>query len=119
MEYRFIHSKQCLIQLIFIERSWSLQKTLFFCFFFPFFPQLVAGPIERATNLLPQILNEREFKYEQGVQGIRLILLGMFKKVVIADSLAPMVDQLFSNYQEFEGGVLLLGKYLFCISNLL
>ena len=84
-----------------------------FASFVSFFPQLVAGPIERATNLLPQILNEREFKYEQGVQGLRLILLGMFKKVVIADSLAPMVDQLFSNYQEFEGGVLLLGVIYF------
>ena len=66
-----------------------------FASFVSFFPQLVAGPIERATNLLPQIQNKREFKYEQGVQGLRLILWGMFKKVVIADSLAPMVDNIF------------------------
>jgi D-alanyl-lipoteichoic acid acyltransferase DltB (MBOAT superfamily) len=62
-----------------------------FASFVSFFPQLVAGPIERATNLLPQILNKREFKYEKGVQGLKLIIWGMFKKVVIADSLAPMV----------------------------
>mgnify|MGYP003328222230 CR=1 FL=1 len=52
-----------------------------------FFPQLVAGPIERATNLLPQILFPRKFKYIQFIQGLRLIAWGMFKKVVIADSL--------------------------------
>jgi len=84
-----------------------------FASFVSFFPQLVAGPIERATNLLPQILNKREFKYEQGVQGMRLILWGMFKKVVIADSLAPMVDNIFSNYEDFGGGTLWLGAIYF------
>ena len=84
-----------------------------FASFVSFFPQLVAGPIERASNLLPQILNKRVFKYEQGVQGLRLILWGMFKKVVIADSLAPMVNDIFDNYQEFSGGTLLLGAIYF------
>ena len=84
-----------------------------FASFVSFFPQLVAGPIERASNLLPQILKKREFKYEQGVQGLRLILWGMFKKVVIADSLAPMVDDIFSNYQDFGGGTLWLGAIYF------
>ncbi len=84
-----------------------------FASFVSFFPQLVAGPIERATNLLPQILNKREFKYEQGVQGLRLIIWGMFKKVVIADSLAPIVDDIFSNYQDFEGGTLWIGAIYF------
>jgi D-alanyl-lipoteichoic acid acyltransferase DltB (MBOAT superfamily) len=84
-----------------------------FASFVSFFPQLVAGPIERANNLLPQILNKREFKYEQGIQGLRLILWGMFKKVVIADSLAPMVDNIFSNYQDFGGGILWLGAIYF------
>ena len=64
-----------------------------FASFVSFFPQLVAGPIERASNLLPQILNNRVFIYKQGVQGLRLILYGMFKKVVIADSLGWRVDQ--------------------------
>ena len=84
-----------------------------FASFVSFFPQLVAGPIERASNLLPQILNNRVFKYEQGVQGLRLILYGMFKKVVIADSLAPHVDVIFQNYTSFNGGVLLLGLIYF------
>jgi len=84
-----------------------------FASFVSFFPQLVAGPIERASNLLPQILKKREFKYEQGVQGLRLILWGMFKKVVIADSLAPMVDEIFNNYQNYDGGTLWLGAIYF------
>ena len=84
-----------------------------FASFVSFFPQLVAGPIERASNLLPQILNKREFEYEQGVQGLRLILWGLFKKVVIADSLAPMVDNIFGNYQDLGGGTLWLGAVYF------
>tara|TARA_Y100000768_G_scaffold319244_1_gene254860 strand:+ start:81 stop:1511 length:1431 start_codon:yes stop_codon:yes gene_type:complete len=84
-----------------------------FASFVSFFPQLVAGPIERASNLLPQILKNRKFKYEQGVQGLRLILYGMFKKVVVADSLAPNVDIIFQNYTSFDGGVLLLGLIYF------
>ena len=84
-----------------------------FASFVSFFPQLVAGPIERATNLLPQILNKREFNYEQGVQGLRLIIWGMFKKVVVADSLAPIVDDIFNNYHDFGGGTLWLGAVYF------
>ena len=84
-----------------------------FASFVSFFPQLVAGPIERASNLLPQILKKRVFKYEQGVQGLRLILWGMFKKVVIADSLAPVINNIFGNYQEFGGGTLWLGAIYF------
>jgi alginate O-acetyltransferase complex protein AlgI len=84
-----------------------------FASFVSFFPQLVAGPIERASNLLPQILNNRSFKYDQGVQGLRLILYGMFKKVVVADTLAPHVDTIFQNYASLNGGVLLLGLFYF------
>ena len=98
---------------IYIKKLEPTKDFISFASFVSFFPQLVAGPIERATNLLPQILNKREFKYEQGVQGLRLILWGMFKKVVIADSLAPMVDDIFSNYQDFGGGTLWLGAIYF------
>jgi len=84
-----------------------------FAAFVSFFPQLVAGPIERATNLLPQILNKREFKYEQGVQGLKLIFWGLFKKVVIADTLAPVVNDIFENYQDFGGVTLWLGAIYF------
>lgn len=84
-----------------------------FAAFVSFFPQLVAGPIERASNLLPQILNKRIFTYNNGVQGLRLILWGMFKKVVIADSLSSQVDFYFNNYQTLNGGLLLLGLIYF------
>ena len=78
--------------------------------FVSFFPQLVAGPIERATNLLPQITSPRTFTYEQGRDGMRLILWGMFKKVVVADSCAPYVDMCFDNPEAFSGSTLILGK---------
>ena len=84
-----------------------------FASFVSFFPQLVAGPIERASNLLPQILKKREFQYEQGVQGLRLILWGMFKKVVIADSLSPLVNEIFRDYELLNGGTLWLGAIYF------
>ena len=86
-----------------------------FASFVSFFPQLVAGPIERASNLLPQILKNRKFKYIQGVQGLRLIIWGMFKKVVIADSLAWRVDYCFDNYLILDGGTLFLGLLYFSI----
>jgi len=86
---------------------------ILFASFVSFFPQLVAGPIERATNLLPQILKKRQFKFQQAVQGLRLIVWGMFKKVVIADTLAPHVDDIFNNYQDFDGGILFIGAIYF------
>ena len=86
---------------------------ILFASFVSFFPQLVAGPIERATNLLPQILKKRQFKTKQAIQGLRLIIWGMFKKVVIADTLAPDVDYIFNNYQGFDGGILFIGAIYF------
>ena len=83
--------------------------------FVAFFPQLVAGPIERASNLLPQILNGRKFSYRQSVEGLKLLLWGMFKKVVIADSLAPIVNDVFSNYTAYNGGVIALAVVYFGI----
>ncbi|MGB0981439.1 MAG: MBOAT family O-acyltransferase [Winogradskyella sp.] len=84
-----------------------------FASFVSFFPQLVAGPIERATHLLPQILKKREFNYQQSVDGLRLIIWGLFKKVVIADSLAPLVNDIFANYQDCSGATLWLGAIYF------
>ena len=78
-----------------------------------FFPQLVAGPIERATNLLPQFAKPRVFAYETGVDGMRQILWGLFKKMVIADNCAVYVDQVFSTYQSQTGSTLLLAAVLF------
>ena len=91
------------------------QKLVDFAAFVSFFPQLVAGPIERATNLLPQIEKKREFNYKQSVEGLKLILWGLFCKVVIADSLAPYVNDIFNNYNIYSGGTLLLGLIYFSI----
>ena len=76
--------------------------------FISFFPQLVAGPIERATNLLPQFLQKRTFSYEQGVDGMRQILWGLFKKIVVADNCAIYVDQVWATYDTQSGSTLLL-----------
>lgn len=81
--------------------------------FISFFPQLVAGPIERATNLLPQFLKKREFDYFAAVDGMRQILWGLFKKVVVADNCARYVDQVFSAYSEHSGSALLLAAVFF------
>lgn len=84
-----------------------------FAAFVSFFPQLVAGPIERAANLLPQILQKRTFNKEQALKGIELIVWGMFKKVVIADSFAPIVNDIFTNYTDYSGGTLIMGAVFF------
>lgn len=81
--------------------------------FISFFPQLVAGPIERATNLLPQFLKKREFDYDTAVDGMRQILWGLFKKIVVADNCAVYVDQVFSSYTEQSGSTLLLAAIFF------
>ncbi len=84
-----------------------------FAAFVAFFPQLVAGPIERASNLLPQFLQPRSFSYADSTEGLRQILWGMFKKVVIADQLAVHVDFIFQNYQSQPSLTLLLGTVFF------
>ena len=78
-----------------------------------FFPQLVAGPIERATNLLPQFLKKREFDYATAVDGCRQILWGLFKKIVVADNCATVVNQIFGDYTNMPGSVLLVGALFF------
>ena len=81
--------------------------------FISFFPQLVAGPIERATNLLPQFQKKREFDYDTAVDGMRQILWGLFKKIVVADNCAVYVDRVFSTYTEQTGSTLLLAAIFF------
>ncbi len=78
-----------------------------------FFPQLVAGPIERATNLLPQMLTPRCFKYEEAVDGLRQILWGFFKKIVVADNCAIAVNMIWDSWQEQGAFALMLGMLLF------
>ncbi len=81
--------------------------------FLSFFPQLVAGPIERATNLLPQFLKPRTFDYAKAVDGCRQMLWGFFKKIVIADNCAVYVNQVFDSYQDQTGSTLLLAAIFF------
>jgi D-alanyl-lipoteichoic acid acyltransferase DltB (MBOAT superfamily) len=78
-----------------------------------FFPQLMAGPIERSTNLLPQFYVKRTFNYTKAVDGLRQILWGLFKKVAIADNCAEQVNLIFENYQTMDGFSLLLGAIFF------
>ena len=88
---------------------------LYFALFISFFPQLVAGPIERTGNLLPQLKAEREFDYPLAVYGLRLMLWGYFKKLIIADRLAYYADAIFNSYPAFSGFTLLLGIFFFTI----
>lgn len=78
-----------------------------------FFPQLVAGPIERAVNLLPQMTSARSFRYEEAVDGLRRILWGLFKKMVVADNCALAVNTIWANYAEADALTLAAGMLLF------
>ena len=84
-----------------------------FSAFVSFFPQLVAGPIERATSLLPQFYTKRHFDYSKAVDGMRQILWGLFKKIVIADNCAQYANIIFNNSSEYSGSTLVLGAVFF------
>jgi alginate O-acetyltransferase complex protein AlgI len=84
-----------------------------FALFVSFFPQLVAGPIERAVNLLPQICKPRHMSREKVLTGLNLVLLGYFKKIAIADTLAPIVDKIFADPTGMSSGQLWTGLYAF------
>ena len=84
-----------------------------FLAFVSFFPQLVAGPIERASNLLPQFYAKRTFDYSKAVDGMRQILWGLFKKIVIADNCAEYANQIFNNSADYSGSTLALGAIFF------
>ena len=83
--------------------------------FISFFPQLVAGPIERATSLLPQFQKKRVFDFDSAIDGVHQILWGLFKKIVVADSCAVYVDQVFSTYADQSGSTLLLAAICFAL----
>lgn len=84
-----------------------------FLAFVSFFPQLVAGPIERATHLLPQFYTKRFFDYTKAVDGLRQILWGLFKKMIIADTCAEQANLIFNNSTDYSGSTLALGAVLF------
>lgn len=89
------------------------KNALNFFTYVAFFPQLVAGPIERASRLLPQLEKKRTFSYEQGRDGMRQILWGLFLKIVVGDSCAVFVDQIYANHTEMNAPMLLLGSVFF------
>lgn len=87
-----------------------------FALFVSYFPQLVAGPIEKATNLLPQLKEKHKFSYENATYGLKLMAWGYFKKLVIADRLGAMiVDPVYNSVQAYSGGGILLATVAFAI----
>lgn len=96
------------------KRKLEPTKDLFaFSAYVSFFPQLVAGPIERATHLLPQFHKKRTFDYSKAVDGMRQILWGLFKKIIIADNCAEFANQIFNNSADLNGSTLVLGAIFF------
>ena len=91
-------------------RNWITYST-----YVSFFPQLLAGPIGRGADLLPQFSTERKFDYEAGIDGARQILWGLFKKVAIADQLAMLVEKAYANPAHAPGPMLLCATYFFAI----
>lgn len=89
------------------------KSSIDYALFVSFFPLLVAGPIERATHLLPQLKKPRTFSYEQAVAGLQQILWGLFKKIVIADQCALVVQPIFAHSEVYSGSTLALGAVFF------
>jgi alginate O-acetyltransferase complex protein AlgI len=100
---------------VYFKRIAPSRDPLTYAVFVCYFPLLVAGPIERATNLLPQLEKPRTFDYRLAVDGLRIILWGFFKKLVIADTMAQEVNDIFSEYDTQKGGTLILGAVYFAI----
>ena len=98
---------------VYRKRLCATREFAAFGAYISFFPQLVAGPIERAENLLPQFLNKRDFDYKQAVYGMRLMLWGFFKKIVIADNCGIYVDSVWNDYTSQSSATLLLAAVLF------
>jgi len=98
---------------IFNNKIKPVRNFIEYSVFVSFFPLLVAGPIERATHLLPQIQKKRHFDYAYAAEGMRQILWGLFKKVVIADNCATYVNLIFNNSADYSGSTLVLGVIFF------
>jgi len=100
---------------IYRKNTEPTNNLIVFAAFVSFFPQLLAGPIERAANLIPQFLEQRKFSYKNTVEGCRQFLWGLFKKMVIADNCAQLVDLTYSNTADHTGSTLFLGAIFFSI----
>jgi len=100
---------------VYRRRMEPTRDAISFFAFVSFFPQLVAGPIERAANLLPQFLKRRSFDYGLAVEGARQILWGLFKKIAVADAVASSVGYIYRNFDSMDGLSLWIGTFLFGI----
>ncbi len=87
----------------------------YFALYVSFFPQLVAGPIERATNLLPQLHKEQTFDCARAVEGARIIVIGLFKKIVVADMLAETVNLVYNNIRAYDSIPILVATFFFAM----
>ena len=100
---------------IYREKMKPTGNLVMFLGYVGFFPQLVAGPIERAIRLLPQFSVQRKFDYLKVTSGFKQLVWGLFKKVAIADSCGIYVDEIFANYQQYNSLILLMGLFFFSI----
>lgn len=100
---------------LYYDRIKPERNFIIYSLFVSYFPLLVAGPIERATHLLPQLKVKRAFSYPGAVDGLRQILWGLFKKIVIADNLGTYVNMIFENPSSYSGSTLALGAVMFTI----
>lgn len=98
---------------IYKKRIPAVYNFVNYALFVSYFPLLIAGPIERATHLLPQLVVPRKFNYNQAVDGLRQILWGLFKKIVIADNCATYANMIFNNSTDYNGSTLVLGALFF------
>lgn len=98
---------------VYRQKPQATKDFVAFTAFISFFPQLVAGPIERSTQLLPQFLQIRQFDYDKAVDGMRYILWGFFKKIVIADNCALLANNVFANYHDCSTPSLWFGAIMF------
>ena len=98
---------------VYRQKLTPTQDFIAFSAFVSFFPQLVAGPIERASNLLPQFFSKRTFSEEKATDGMRQILWGLFKKIVIADNCAVFANQIFDHHLSYSGSTLFMGAVFF------
>lgn len=98
---------------VYKEKLTPTKDFISFTAFVSFFPQLVAGPIERASHLLPQFYTKRNFNYDKAVDGLRQILWGLFKKVVVADNAAKIANEIFNNSESYSGSTLVVGAIFF------
>ncbi|WP_340202348.1 MBOAT family O-acyltransferase [Ascidiimonas sp. W6] len=98
---------------VYREKLTPTKNFVAFAAFVSFFPQLVAGPIERATHLLPQFYSKRNFDLKKAKDGLRQMLWGLFKKVVIADNCAKYANIIFNNSSEYTASTLVMGAFFF------